>query len=121
MGEGISPVPVKLAERIWQGKYVEMGELLPEFWLGLKDEVVRKARPRRTRNAEFHVICGVTGSSGTRADTGADGICKNISAIRLQLRAKKNVPNKRGDIGMEIYYLCQPNTYVIAREFGEQQ
>ena len=24
------------------------------------------------------------------------------------------VPNKKGDIGMEVYYLCQPNTYVIA-------
>ena len=34
---------------------------------------------------------------------------------------KKIVPNKKGDIGMEVYYLCQPNTYVIAREFGEQQ
>ena len=34
---------------------------------------------------------------------------------------KKFVPNKKGDIGMEVYYLCQPNTYVIAREFGEQQ
>ena len=27
---------------------------------------------------------------------------------------KKFVPNKKGDIGMEAYYLCQPNTYVIA-------
>ena len=24
------------------------------------------------------------------------------------------VPNKKGDIGMEVYYLCQSNTYVIA-------
>ena len=36
-----------------------------------------------------------------------------------QVRVKKFVPNKKGDIGMEVYYLCQPNTYVIAREFGE--
>ena len=38
------------------------------------------------------------------------------------MRVKKVVPitNKKGDIGMEVYYLCQPNTYVIAREFGEQ-
>ena len=33
---------------------------------------------------------------------------------------KKFVPNIKGDIGMEVYYLCQPNTYVIAREFGEK-
>ena len=39
----------------------------------------------------------------------------------IQVRAKIFVPNKKGDIGMEVYYLCQPNTYVIACEFGEQQ
>ena len=41
--------------------------------------------------------------------------------IRIKVRLKKFVPNKKGDIGMEVYYVCQPNTYVIAREFGEQQ
>ena len=49
MGEGISPVPAKLTERIRRGEYVEMGELLPEFWSGQKDEVLREAKPRRTR------------------------------------------------------------------------
>ena len=39
----------------------------------------------------------------------------------FKMRVKKFVPDKRGDIGMEVYYLCQHNTYVIAREFGEQQ
>ena len=39
----------------------------------------------------------------------------------IQVRVKKFVPNKKGDIGMEVHYLYQPNTYVIAREFGEQQ
>ena len=34
-------------------------------------------------------------------------VCKQVSV-------KKIVPNKKGDIGMEVYYLCQPNTYVIA-------
>ena len=33
----------------------------------------------------------------------------------------KFVPNKNWDIGMEVYYLCQPKTYVIALEFSEQQ
>ena len=27
---------------------------------------------------------------------------------------KKFVPNKKAEIGMDVYYLCQPNTYVIA-------
>ena len=43
------------------------------------------------------------------------------TSIIIKVRVKKFVPNKKGDIGMEVYYLCQPNTYVIAREFGEQQ
>jgi len=30
---------------------------------------------------------------------------------------KKIVPNKKRDIGMEVYYLYQPNTYVIASIF----
>ena len=38
-----------------------------------------------------------------------------------QVRVKKFVPNKKGDIGMEVYYLYQLNTYVIACEFGEKQ
>ena len=41
--------------------------------------------------------------------------------ISIQVRVKKLVPNKNGDIGMKVYYLCQPNTYVIARESSEQQ
>ena len=49
MGEGISPVPAKLAERIRRGEYVEMEEMLPEIWSGQKDEVLREARPRRTQ------------------------------------------------------------------------
>ena len=31
-----------------------------------------------------------------------------------QVGVKKFVPNKKGYIRMEVYYLCQPNTYVIA-------
>ena len=38
-----------------------------------------------------------------------------------QVWVKKIVPNKKGDIGIEVHYLCQPNTYVIARKIGEQQ
>ena len=41
---------------------------------------------------------------------------------KLQVGVKKFVPNKKGDKEWRYtYYLCQPNTYVIAREFGEQQ
>ena len=32
VGEGLLPVPAKLAEKITRWKFVEMCELLPEFW-----------------------------------------------------------------------------------------
>ena len=54
------------------------------------------------------------------ADIGMFNI-NSMVAIITRVRAKKIVPNKKEDIGMDVYYLCQPNTYVIAREFGEQQ
>ncbi len=38
LGEGIPPAPAKLAARICRGEFVEMGELLPEFWSGAIDE-----------------------------------------------------------------------------------
>ena len=37
-----------------------------------------------------------------------------VKEVCKQVRVKKFVQNKKGDIGMEVYYLCQPNTYVIA-------
>ena len=38
VGEGMPPVPAKLAARIRRWEYVEMGEILPEFWIGSKAE-----------------------------------------------------------------------------------
>ena len=35
-----------------------------------------------------------------------------VIKVCKQVRAKIFVPNKKGDIGMEVYYLCQLNTYV---------
>ncbi len=32
VGDGLAPVPAKLAARIRRGEYINMGELLPEFW-----------------------------------------------------------------------------------------
>ena len=37
-----------------------------------------------------------------------------VNKVCKHVRVKKFVSNKNGDVGMEIYYLCQPNTYVIA-------
>ena len=49
----MAPVPHKLAERIRRWEYVDMGELLPEFWVSSKTEddagAKRGAQTRRTR------------------------------------------------------------------------
>ena len=34
------------------------------------------------------------------------------TVVLTQVRAKTIVPNKKVDIGMEVHYLCQPNTYM---------
>ena len=58
-------------------------------------------------------------------NTMCNSVCSDFKKSLLYfvdtMEGKKFVPNKKGDIGMEVYYLCQLNTYVIAREFGEQQ
>ena len=35
IGEGLPPVPLKLAEKIRRWEYIDMSELLPEFWVPL--------------------------------------------------------------------------------------
>ena len=47
VGEGAAPVPKKLADKILRWEFVEMGELLPEFWLCARDDT--KSRSRRSR------------------------------------------------------------------------
>jgi len=49
VGDRILPVPGKLAVRIRQGKYINMGKLLPEFWSRPKDDATKEAKPRQTR------------------------------------------------------------------------
>lgn len=51
LGEGLPPVPDKLAAKIRKGEFVEMGELLPEFWSPAKggDESGKDPRGRKSR------------------------------------------------------------------------
>ena len=52
VGDGLPPVPSKLALKIRRGDYVDMGELLPEFWSPQKDDndVARpEVKARRSR------------------------------------------------------------------------
>ncbi len=46
VGDGVPLVPQKLAER---GGYVEMGELLPEFWSAPNEEARKEVKGCRTR------------------------------------------------------------------------
>ncbi len=50
VGEGRPPVPRKLADKIWRWEFVDMAELLPEFWSQGRDEEYSSRQPaRRTR------------------------------------------------------------------------
>ena len=51
LGDGIPPVPEKLAAKIRKGEFIEMGELLPEFWSprGDKGESGRETKGRQSR------------------------------------------------------------------------
>ncbi len=61
VGEGVAPVPAKLATKIKRWEYVEMGELLPEFWLSASDNEVRKTaltrRPRKITDIATWTQC----------------------------------------------------------------
>ena len=60
MGDGLPPVPPKLADRIGKGEYIELCDLLPEFWITPRSEEEvasqRLARSKgRKRTQEIHV------------------------------------------------------------------
>ena len=38
LGDGLPPIPAKLAERICRWEYIDMSDLLPEFWRDQKAE-----------------------------------------------------------------------------------
>eukprot|EP00731_Ephydatia_muelleri_P006683 Em0003g931a len=51
VGEGVAPVPKKLAEKIWRWEFVEMSEMVAESWSQKSDEpstgLVARNRRRR--------------------------------------------------------------------------
>ena len=51
IGDGIPPVPDKIAVKIRKGEFIEMGELLPEFWSprGDDNESSRENKSRKSR------------------------------------------------------------------------
>ena len=71
VGEGLPPVPIKLAERIQRWDFVEMAELLPEYWgvvpgtkLGAETTSTTKlARKKKVTNIMTWVQCFVVYTS----------------------------------------------------------
>ena len=49
VGEGLPPIPMKLAQRIWQWEYIDMLEMLPELWACRSDDNLTKAPTTRVR------------------------------------------------------------------------
>ena len=43
VGDGLPPVPQRLADKINRWEFIDMGKLLPEFWLVPKDEDLAKS------------------------------------------------------------------------------
>ena len=51
VGDGLHPVPTKVAAKIQRGEFVKMGELLPEFLANqVKDNLEGKREPRIRRS-----------------------------------------------------------------------
>jgi len=60
VGDGLPPVPQKIVEQIHKGEYIEMCELLPEFWMapreGEESATQRTAKSRgRRQTQDIHV------------------------------------------------------------------
>ena len=49
VGDGILPVPAKLVNKTRRWEFVEMGELLPEFWVGPKEAEGEPGKEKRLR------------------------------------------------------------------------
>ena len=56
MGEGITLVPKKVADRILKWDFVEMGELLPEFGLSASNEQSSSSLTRGDRDLHMENV-----------------------------------------------------------------
>ena len=86
MDNGIPSVLAKLAAKIRRGEFVEMGELLPDFWSGPKEEDMDSRREIKTRHSRKVVdiyiwvqcfstyVCGYPGPAGPSAYPQTNGV-----------------------------------------------
>ena len=60
LGEGLPPIPRKLADRILRGEFIDMHELLPESWRMAEQELEGPdSRPRGSRRRVLDIIVWV--------------------------------------------------------------
>ena len=124
MGEGIAPVPKKVADRILRWDFVEMGELLPEFGLSASNEQSSTSLTRRSRKVTeistwtmcFATFVGILGPGNpaavpelmaylrtiTRASQDFEGLAweRYDAAYRRQVTASKNRSWSRVDTSL---------------------
>ena len=57
VGESLPPVPPKLASKILRWEYIEMAEMLPEFWSGakLEEEDSKRLPPLPPSTGDRHI------------------------------------------------------------------
>lgn len=93
-GGGIAPVPKKVADKILKWEYVEMGELLPEFWgSGKEDEQRAASQSRRSRKVTdistwtqcFATYVSVLGPPQPSGNPGANGLHDQYCASEPRL------------------------------------
>ena len=89
MGEGLPPVPQKLADRIRRREFVDMAEMLPEFWPIAKVDENEEKKPRIRRPkqvTDFHtwlqcfaLYCSILGSQEpTQGDYNGPGVVGDL-------------------------------------------
>ena len=55
VGEGLPPIPRSLVDKIVAWKFVEMSEMLPEYWaLAKEDNDPKKEKSKRPKVTDFH-------------------------------------------------------------------
>ena len=84
VGEGLPPIPPILAPKILKWEFVEMAEMLPEYWPGTKskEDDSKRAPTRRPRRVTKifcmgPMLCLLCEHTGCRECTGIDGVSHN--------------------------------------------
>ena len=59
VGDGLPPVPKRMVDRINKGEYIEMGDLLPEFWVAPREgeEAAAQKLARNRGRRQTQDIC----------------------------------------------------------------